>query len=214
MPLVREADTEWGEKKNALVWRGSTTGPMKDDPDRNFQSRLWIADLAERTGGSEHIDVGFSFMQGIAVKNGLVDGLQRYVRPKMTMAEQLQNKYLLSIEGNDVATGLKWMLLSESVVLMPKPSVESWFCESKLEPYVHYVPVAGDLSDVEQQVNWCINNDSDAREIAMNGTRFASSFLGLEQETEVFTRVVRWYAENEVVRDLVEVFAQARTAAV
>lgn len=39
--------------------------------------------------------------------------------------------------GNDAASGLKWMLASNSVVFMPLPRVETWAMESLL------------------QVNWC-----------------------------------------------------------
>jgi len=43
-------------------------------------------------------------------------------------------KYILSIEGNDVASGLKWQLYSNSVVFMRKPKIVSWAMEDKLIP--------------------------------------------------------------------------------
>ncbi len=50
----------------------------------------------------------------------LSDGLNgQYIRTSFSsMADQLKFKYFLSLEGNDVATGLKWMLLSNSVVFI------------------------------------------------------------------------------------------------
>jgi hypothetical protein len=39
-------------------------------------------------------------------------------------------------EGNGVASGLKWALLSQSVVLMPPPKHTSWDMEKLLEPLV------------------------------------------------------------------------------
>jgi len=41
--------------------------------------------------------------------------------------------------GNDVASGLKWMLASNSVVLMPLPRRESWAMESLLQVYVFHM---------------------------------------------------------------------------
>jgi hypothetical protein len=40
------------------------------------------------------------------------------------------------IAGNDVASGLKWALFSQSVVLMPPPNHTSWAMEELLEPWV------------------------------------------------------------------------------
>eukprot|EP00316_Scyphosphaera_apsteinii_P006374 CAMPEP_0119310466 /NCGR_PEP_ID=MMETSP1333-20130426/19585_1 /TAXON_ID=418940 /ORGANISM="Scyphosphaera apsteinii, Strain RCC1455" /LENGTH=84 /DNA_ID=CAMNT_0007314655 /DNA_START=1 /DNA_END=252 /DNA_ORIENTATION=+ len=53
----------------------------------------------------------------------------------------LENRYLLSIEGNDVASNLKWALASNSVVVMPLPTRETWLMEGLLQPYVHFVPI-------------------------------------------------------------------------
>jgi len=38
--------------------------------------------------------------------------------------------------GNDVASGLKWMLASNSVVFMPLPRRETWAMESLLQVYM------------------------------------------------------------------------------
>ncbi len=40
------------------------------------------------------------------------------------------------LEGNDVASGLKWALLSQSVVMMPPPQHTSWAMEELLQPWV------------------------------------------------------------------------------
>ena len=45
------------------------------------------------------------------------------------------------MEGNDVASGLSWALLSNSVVLMLKPTIETWLMQGKLVPWVHFIPI-------------------------------------------------------------------------
>lgn len=58
------------------------------------------------------------------------------------------------MEGNDVSSGLKWNLLSNSVVLMPKPTRTSWAMEEfevvGAEPWVHYIPMHADGSNTEE----------------------------------------------------------------
>ena len=47
-----------------------------------------------------------------------------------------------------------------------------WFYD-RLEPWVHYVPIKRDLSDLEAKVNWLRANDDKARAISQQGTLFA-----------------------------------------
>ena len=106
------------------------------------------------------------------------------------MREQLQSKFLLSLEGNDVATGLKWMLYSNSAVVMPRPTCETWACEGELMPFKHYIPVKYDLSDIEEVFDWCLTNLDAAEEIANNGRRFIENFLDEPLETEILRQVI------------------------
>lgn len=79
----------------------------------------------------------------------------------------LNSHHLVSrLEGNDVSSGLKWAMVSRSVVLMPKPRFTSWLMEELLEPWVHYIPLAEDLSDVEAKVQWMIDHSIEAQRIS------------------------------------------------
>ena len=199
------SDVEWKTKNSTLVWRGMPTGPKPGLAHRKEQSREWIIDLYRRNKGSKIIDVGFTATARLSPQ--LSENWRGSVKAPLTMEEQLKSKYLLSLEGNDVASGLKWMLSSNSVVLMPEPSIESWFCESLLRPWVHYIPVSPDLSDVEDRVDWCKSNDAEAESIAKRGSRFAHSFLNPETEASLFRRVVKWYSKQEKIQELVEQYS-------
>ena len=52
-----------------------------------------------------------------------------FLRPKLSILEQLEYKFVLCLEGNDVATNLKWVMSSNSLAVMPKPRYETWFME-------------------------------------------------------------------------------------
>jgi hypothetical protein len=114
----------------------------------------------------------------------------------MTINEQLQYKYLISLEGNDVATSLKWSLLSNSVVIMAKPTMESWLMEGLLEPYVHYVPLKDDFSDLEEIYEWCKQNDEKCKQISINATLWMNQFLNIDNETELHSTITNWYKSN------------------
>jgi hypothetical protein len=106
-----------------------------------------------------------------------------------------QYKYLLSIEGNDVATNLKWAMASNSVVLMPKPCVESWFAESLLKPYVHYVPIKDDFSDLYTQKQWCDKNPDKCKTIIRQANAFVRPFRNIERDYYLSFQVIQRYMD-------------------
>lgn len=46
-----------------------------------------------------------------------------------------------------------------------------------LQPYVDHVPVKADLSDLEEKIRWCRQNDDKCREIAKNALDFYEKYV-------------------------------------
>lgn len=204
-PLLRLAssDRPWSDKRNELVWRGATTGPDKGHDSRH--SRAWICEVANRNASNSSIDVAYTAVGQGSIHWQAGGQIAQWQRPHLPMRKQLEAKYLLSLEGNDVASGLKWMMGSQSCVLMPEPTVESWFCESLLEPWNHYVPVEKDLSDIEEKLDWCSSHDDASRAIGENGSRFAQQFTNAEIERSLFDEVMLWWVSQPLLREVVEI---------
>ena len=184
---VKNNETSFNNKKNILVWRGATTG----EDDNSFESNRLLA--VNTMIDSDNCDVGFSLLcQGKSPDKKLL-------KKSMSLKEQLEYKYLLSLEGNDVASGLKWQLYSDSVVFMRKPRIVSWAMEDTLEPYVHYIPLKDDFSDFEKQVEWANNNQDKCKEISENATRFIEQFLNPKLEMLIQNLVLKKYIESVTV---------------
>jgi len=85
----------------------------------------------------------------------------------------MQQKYLIDIDGLVAATpGCAWRLLSNCAVLKHDSRYTLWFYEC-LTPWVHYIPIKEDLSDIFQKLQWAKEHDAKAQQIAENGRRFA-----------------------------------------
>jgi hypothetical protein len=88
------------------------------------------------------------------------------------------------------------MLYSNSAVVMPRPTCQTWACEGELIPFKHYIPVKDDFSDLEEVFDWCLMNPDAAEEIANNGRRFIENFLDEPLETEILRKVISSYLEK------------------
>jgi len=170
LPGALRKDTRWDLKKNAAFWGGDMTGEYEGETDlERCQSNQRCRFVLEHAD-SELIDARLCYHHG-GLTNGTVNGV-KIIREKVGVEVVQQYKVVISFEGNDVASGLKWMLQSESVVLMPPPTRTSWAMEELLQPWVHYIPMFPNGSNAEQMVQWALDHDRDAKRIAERATLF------------------------------------------
>lgn len=118
---------------------------------------------------------------------------QRDYRPFLSIGEQLRYKFVLSLEGKDVATNLKWILSSNSLCFMPPPRFETWFMEGTLEPYVHYVPLAEDCSDLEEKMDYYLAHPQEAEAIIHHANAHVAQFRDARRERLIGLLVMRKY---------------------
>jgi len=116
-----------------------------------------------------------------------------YLVEKMTIDEQLDYKFVLSLEGNDVATNLKWIMSSNSLAVMPRPKYETWFMEGTLVPNYHYVLIKDDYSDLEERLKYYIVNTDEAIEIVRNANEYVSQFHNKKREDVISLLVLDKY---------------------
>lgn len=129
-----ERDIPFAEKDDVAVFRGTVNAKPK-------RIRLF-----ERWFGAPGLDMGDTSRR---------PERPEWAAPEATVEEQLRHKFVLCVEGNDVASNLKWVFSSNSVAVMPKPEFETWFQEGLLVPGVHYVEIAPDYSDLAEKLDWC-----------------------------------------------------------
>ena len=105
-----------------------------------------------------------------------------WLKPKMSIPAHLNYKFILCLEGFDVATNLKWVMSSSSLAVMPPPTMESWFMEGKLIADHHYVAIKPDFSDVEERMDYFIQHPEEAKQIIRNANAWVMQFMDAENE--------------------------------
>lgn len=112
---------------------------------------------------------------------------------KMSIADQLKYKFILSIEGNEVASNLKWIMNSNSVAVMPRPEYETWFMEGTLVPGEHYIEIKKDYSDLMEVLNFYRSHPRQAQEISANAREYCRQFRNERREHIITTLVIAKY---------------------
>ncbi|PKF61272.1 lipopolysaccharide A protein [Psychromonas sp. psych-6C06] len=161
---------EFDNKKGIAVWRGTVTQPHRKRVLEQFYNHP-LCNIGQ-------------------TKPALP---AEWVKEVMTIEEQLHYKFILCIEGNDVATNLKWVMSSKSLCLMAKPIYETWFMEGLLVAGVHYVELKDDYSDLIEKIEYYQAHTEEAKKIIANANQFVEQFKDLKKEQVLSLLVAQKY---------------------
>lgn len=114
----------------------------------------------------------------------------------LNIAGHLEYKFILALEGNDVATNLKWIMSSNSIAVMPKPKFETWFMEGRLIPDYHYICINDDYSDLEVKLKYYNDNLELAEQIIKNAHQYVDQFKNKIIENTISLLVLKKYFEK------------------
>ena len=160
------------EKKDILVGRGAVYQPHR-------------VKFYEDYFGNPLFDLG-------RTNKGNGEHPEWWVKP-MTIGEHLNYKFILCLEGNDVATNLKWVMSSNSLAVMPKPKYETWFMEGRLVGGKHYIELKDDFSDAEEKIKYYIDNPDEALKIIENAHDWVNQFKDRKREELISILVLQKY---------------------
>ena len=135
---------DWDKKEAKVYFRGALTGtPLRDENNQPL-GRLKLAQMSLQH--PDDFDVTFTFAQQEDDAKDLPPG--KVGHNKQDLCEITQYKYMITVDGNvsPWARGAQ-MLYSESVPLIAESGSQPLY-QTQWVPWVHYVPVKNDLSDL------------------------------------------------------------------
>lgn len=163
----------WRDKKNMTIFRGDL-GPRKENRDV-FMNRWYghpMVDAASTNRSEQHPE---------------------WQREKLTIGNHLDFKFIMSLEGNDVASNLKWIMSSNSIAVTPCLTQETWFMEGTLIPNYHYIEVKSDFSDLEERLTYYIEHPNEAEAIIQHAHDYISQFRDEKREKLISVLVLKKY---------------------
>jgi len=127
---------------------------------------------------------------------GAIDRIDdRWVRPKISIADHLVYRYIMALEGNDVASNLKWVMSSNSIAVMPRPNYETWFMEGRLIPDYHYIEIKPDFSDLKQKLDYYSARPDEAMAIISHAHDYVAQFRDSHREFLISLAVMKKYLD-------------------
>ncbi|ELT95788.1 hypothetical protein CAPTEDRAFT_221044 [Capitella teleta] len=151
---------KWSNKSSVAFWRGRDSR----------QERLDLVKLSRK-----HPEVIDAKLTNMFFFKHNVDEVGELVK-HISFFDFFKYKYQLNIDGTVAAYRFPYLLAGDSLVLKQDSIYYEHFYKD-LKPYVHYVPLKKDLSDVMQQLQWAQKNDRQAEQIAKNGQDFVREHL-------------------------------------
>ena len=99
----------------------------------------------------------------------------------MPIQEHIQFKYQILVDGNTCTfSRAYWQMLSNCVIFKQKSTHVQWYYKGLL-PYVHYVPVKENSSDLTRKINWAKKHDKKMLRISKNATAFVQENLSKDE---------------------------------
>lgn len=117
-------------------------------------------------------------------------------KEKLSLYDHLKFKFILALEGNDVASNLKWIMSSNSIAVMPRPTCETWFMEGRLIPNYHYIEIREDLSDLEERLRYYIEHEEEALAIIRHANEYTMQFRDGKREKLISLLVLQKYFDH------------------
>jgi lipopolysaccharide biosynthesis glycosyltransferase len=169
-----ERDYPWKTKIRKAVWRGSLS---EADGDKIFTSIRWRMAKHIHELKSSMFDFGLTHIPAWVQGNREIDlapvgGLKTGITP---MNAFQQYTAIMDMDGNSWSSRFGTLLCYNSVVIKVEPQYVDYFYP-ELKPWVHFIPVRDDLSDLVDNVAWALDpkNDNAVQRIISSANQWCS----------------------------------------
>nr|XP_030713104.1 protein O-glucosyltransferase 1 isoform X1 [Globicephala melas] len=173
------AQWPWKKKNSTAYFRGSRTSPERDP----------LILLSRKS--PKLVDAEYTKNQAW---KSMKDTLGKPAAKDVHLVDHCKYKYLFNFRGVAASFRLKHLFLCGSLVFHVG---DEWleFFYPQLKPWVHYIPVKTDLSNVQELLQFVKANDDVAQEIAERGSQFILNHLQMDDITCYWENLLTEYSK-------------------
>jgi len=167
----------WKDRKSTVFWRGGVSGGQLESIRCRTVHKLL-----------DYPDSDVKLTRGWELPNVIPDN---FFSDRVNYRDFLDYKIFLVIDGNCIASSHMWAFGTGCVPLIISDA-KCWF-NKFLIPFVNYIPINYDLSNLIEQIEWVKNNDAEAEQIGKNALQFAyHNFSPSFQEKYLIDEIVEY----------------------
>ncbi|KAK7893413.1 hypothetical protein WMY93_022565 [Mugilogobius chulae] len=173
------AQWPWEKKEPRGFFRGSRTSPERDP------LILLSRELPEL------VDAEYTKNQAWKSEKG------HFGKPpakEIPLVDHCKYKYLFNFRGVAASFRFKHLFLCGSLVFHVGDEWQEFFYP-QLKPWVHFIPVKQDLSDVKELLQFAKENDAIAQDIASRGRQFILDHLKMEDISCYWEKLLSQYSK-------------------
>lgn len=108
----------------------------------------------------------------------------------VSLIDHVKFKYLLDVEGNGYSGRVKLLMFTRRPIFLQDRPYKEYFY-SDLKPYVHYIPVKRDFSDLQDQLTWAEVNPEQCQLIANQALDYARLNFSTAKAVQCFANCLR-----------------------
>lgn len=161
----------WKNKSSELFWRGGCSGIGGNNSIRV----KFVKKIKELYPKNNNVFLTIWWSENKNISKELISKRVYYI-------DFFKYKYFFIVDGNVIASNHMWGFASGSVPFIISNATH-WF-SLLIEPYIHYIPIKYDLSDLKEQIEFIKNNDDIAEKISRNAKSFSKNIFSSEFQKE------------------------------
>jgi hypothetical protein len=194
---------DWSARSDTILWRGAAH-PRKglgriSSPEMSPDDLIPRIQLCLRAKGISGTDMKIVVAQwrlsdldrDRLVHAGLMD-------ERLPVESWVGHKFAVDIDGrtNSFGTMLRRFILGCCVLKVGSAKDYGQWYYDLVKPWVHFVPIRSDMSDLAERIAWCREHDQECRRIAAEGRAFAKSLDGDSEKEAAVQRINLAYTHS------------------
>ncbi len=185
----------WEKKKPILFFRGRDTDHGHYHDFMENYSKPWFPHPRTHLVGLflAHPDCIDARLSGVCGRIELPGHEINYV----SLENHCEYKYLMDLDGTCASNPRNLLILFTGSLVFKVLSNSLAFQDACLKPYVHFIPIKHDLSDILSKLEWAKKHDKKCKKIADNGRKLADVWFSKDYLDLYIYRLIEAYANKQ-----------------
>jgi hypothetical protein len=190
----------WEKKISQAFWRGAMTGiPLFEAENFLKPPRSQLIALSQVH--PEWLDARYSCVTQTHEPEKIREMFGQYFGEGVSISEHLAYKYQLLVDGNSCAYSRAiWQLFSNCLTFKQDSPNVQWYYRA-IQPWVHYIPVQSDFSDLIEKLRWAEAHEELAEAIVKRAQGFAKKNLKKSDIRHYLVLLLKAYAKKQAAAD-------------